>query len=142
MYGFNFKPVKPVLDKYHRKYIYFLRWLHIKCKISRSYAIREESCNFHNQIYLVTFVTFQNTAGIAENLLAEKVNIWPNPSSDFVNVSMPAQSSMKIVDMSGRVITSIPKTGEQERIDLNSFTKGIYFVQIGESGLSEKIIIQ
>lgn len=65
---------------------------------------------------------------ISEN----EVSIYPNPTSSMLNVEMPNKnnSSIKIIDVSGRIIYSQIVSQKNTTIDLSKFNKGIYFVEV------------
>ncbi len=75
-----------------------------------------------------------------------KLNVYPNPCADFINVEYESQLIQKIslVDLSGRELVSYQNIDNcSELIDLSSFKKGIYILTISsEKGNRSKKIIK
>jgi PKD repeat protein len=70
-------------------------------------------------------------ATAVQNVTAEAVNVFPNPTTGFLNIGVPhgSKSLVKIFDHSGRNLESYTVT-EKSIIDLSSFQKGILFVEV------------
>ncbi|MFP3591534.1 T9SS type A sorting domain-containing protein [Chryseobacterium sp. SIMBA_038] len=63
----------------------------------------------------------------SENLLAKGVQVYPNPTSDYLNIKGDKKvAGIKIFDVSGKIVLSSDK-GEQ-RIDVSHLTKGAYIL--------------
>ena len=79
-------------------------------------------------------------------------DVYPNPSSDIFNISFVSDKiqnlNIKIVNMIGEVIyvESLEKfVGEYtKQVNLNSFTKGVYFLEIttNDGVVNKKIVLQ
>ena len=89
-------------------------------------------------------VTFSNKVadlilGIEDdNYILDQVKIYPIPTKDFLNISLPPQlklpSSIKIHDVLGNQIEEIGSLNSQNSyisVDLTNYTKGIYFLKFG-----------
>ncbi len=69
----------------------------------------------------------------AETIL--DVNIFPNPTSDFIWIEGLAGAPYSITDVSGRmIITDITRSNKQQ-IDLGSLSPGFYFLQMNKKQL-------
>ena len=85
------------------------------------------------------------------NLNLDQLLVFPNPSLDFVNVSFTVNDvenvQIMMLDMLGKVLYSTPQMEitEQysEKIDISSFAKGIYLLQINtlKGTTTKKIIV-
>lgn len=81
-----------------------------------------------------------------------KLNVYPNPSNGVFEVMVASENinqdvEMTVFDISGREVMSGVYRAEtllQENIDLSSFGKGVYFLQIKSEGVSEtrKLIVK
>ncbi len=90
--------------------------------------------------------------GINELLLQGKVNVYPNPSIDRVNISFVSTEAFDLeidmADMSGRKLISMSydasEGGNDIKLDVSSFDAGIYLLSLsGEKGmLNYKLIIR
>lgn len=98
-----------------------------------------------NQYYQVFYYRFiQNlTNGISTNSQWTKVNVYPNPSTDFVNIEIQSTKNQKaqiqILDMNGRVVsqesTVISQGVNALKLNVNTLDYGVYFLTIvSESG--------
>ena len=97
--------------------------------------------------YEVTLSNQDCTLG-AENISSkESVKITPNPANDFISIVVPNTTnnySMTINDITGRQILKTNVINNQ-KIDLNNITKGVYFINIFENKKmisTEKLIKQ
>lgn len=81
--------------------------------------------------------------GINETLNSLILNIYPNPTNDFIEISLnnATQFSVKVFDILGQNIIELEPTSSKQRIDLSDFEKGIYFLlvtdQYGQKRISK-----
>lgn len=100
---------------------------------------------------IVKVVQIQNTAGIEENEMLN-VNIYPNPSTDFVNISYETSNThnleILLFDGVGKVIYSIKRPSISGNVSnvipVEELANGIYFLKIvvGNQTYSSKFIKQ
>jgi len=83
-----------------------------------------------------------------EKLSDYGISIYPNPSNGMINIEFSKSNSnynFSIIDMTGEVIYSniLPSSLKQE-IDLNSYSKGVYFIKFNINGeiLISKLILK
>ena len=72
-----------------------------------------------------------------ENIKDEfSFNIYPNPANDFVTITnLPIGSTMRILDITGKVVYSSAITSEQTTtINTTDFINGIYLIRIENNG--------
>jgi len=101
-----------------------------------SIALLNFNCTFegHSQTQFGS-IRVEGTVGMEEMASMSDIDfsIRPNPASDFVIIEKNASynSDIKIFDLMGRTIVLENSTTDvQKQYDTNSFTKGIYFVEI------------
>lgn len=60
------------------------------------------------------------------------LNIYPNPSTDFISVKagMVAKSNIAIYSLSGTLVLSVTLTSIDEKIDVRSLQKGMYILKL------------
>ncbi len=84
-----------------------------------------------------------------EALELTAINVYPNPASEFITVSIGQQFSddqifIKILDLAGRIVFAEQKNNPQKKItvDVSKLEAGIYLVEIsnGEMKWLEKLI--
>ena len=67
--------------------------------------------------------------GIHENSLPlTKINVFPNPTTDILNIEYNGIKTIQLVDLNGKTIYQT-KT-DQSVINLSSFTTGVYILQV------------
>lgn len=86
--------------------------------------------NTGDKIYQTSQSYTQFFVGIADNLLMDEVNVYPNPATSFVNVNLPENAELRIVNLSGQLVNYVQNTATTERIDLSNLANGVYFVQV------------
>ena len=74
------------------------------------------------------YISNANVTGIHEE--KEEVNIFPNPSTDELNIVGLSSGKYVISDIQGKSICFGNISSEQTKIDLKSFTIGTYFIEI------------
>jgi len=91
----------------------------------------------------------EDVLGNETNLLASEIKIYPNPASDFVNISFAnslENISVVIYDQLGRevIYKEFVSVTSEEQISLESITAGIYYVQIisEASKMTKKLLIK
>ncbi len=78
-----------------------------------------------------------------------KLNIWPNPSSGFIQVALPSSDEpinhMEIIDLQGRTVLSRNlQHSLDSRIDIHNLPSGLYLVRAsgGKGMYTQKLIVQ
>ncbi len=80
-------------------------------------------------------------ASIVDNSNSKQVKIYPNPASNYLVVESGVSSAKNILlyDVNGRELNNIPFTTGQLRIDMSSYTNGVYLIAVGD--YRERIIL-
>lgn len=68
----------------------------------------------------ISFTVTQSTANIDENILT--YNVYPNPTTDFINIDGVDVQSVKVFDMSGQIVLN----GSSNKIDVSNLQNGFY----------------
>jgi len=67
----------------------------------------------------------------------EEVKAWPNPVEKILNLSFPAgkYQSLRLIEMNGRKLQehTLNKTQTQAALDLSSYPKGVYLLELNDS---------
>ena len=92
----------------------------------------------------VVFV--DNCANIDENNNIE-FSISPNPNNGAFEVVLPSitnNTTLEILDLSGKIICSEKLTQRKQRLSLNNISRGVYILNINQNGSfkTEKLIIK
>lgn len=85
--------------------------------------------------------------GVEEIESLNRVEIYPNPATDLINIVFDknAEYSVRIMDISGKVIYTNSVNAERLVISENSMVSGIYFVQIidaDNNSITKKLIVK
>lgn len=72
-----------------------------------------------------------------------KFSVYPNPSSSNVTISSPEVDtySLRVMDITGKVVINKELNGLENSIDVSSFSNGLYFFEINSGNKSETIKI-
>lgn len=80
----------------------------------------------------VDIVISNQNIGLSE-IIGNRLQIYPNPGSGVFHIeSAPDQTSVRMVDLSGRILHQEVLT--EERIDLSALPNGVYFLELSGSG--------
>jgi hypothetical protein len=75
-----------------------------------------------------------------------KIDIYPNPSDDIINIEFenPDNAFIEIYNVSGTLILSKPLHSEFEKINLSGFSRGVYLVKVkqGRTVIIKKLIVK
>jgi len=87
----------------------------------------------------------EQSTGIAqENYFNTKLEVYPNPTSGYVNVAAGFNiSEIRVTDMVGKILyRQIPGGYDAYRLDLSSLKQGVYFVEVydGINDIVTKVI--
>lgn len=72
------------------------------------------------------------------------IKVYPNPSSGLFNITLPANSNLKIYNVNGQLVKETENPSVSNVIDLQSSPKGIYLIKISNNGndFYRKIIVE
>jgi hypothetical protein len=95
-----------------------------------------------NVVYSATCGT-----GIQESLAEiNRMKVYPNPAGDVVFVAIPDEGNytLEITDITGKTVYSIAKYRNHEEINIDSFSKGIYIINVhnGNETFNGRVIIE
>ena len=77
-------------------------------------------------------ITVSATAGISENKLLS-FEMYPNPVSDVLNIQLPTgteKAEVGVFDYTGRLVTSKIISSNDNTIDVQKLSKGIYLIRV------------
>ncbi len=83
---------------------------------------------------------------IPDNPNPENIKIYPNPANTFLFIKVPAEASLNLLDITGRLIYTKTAISEDNtyRLDVQDLNSGIYLVKIEDGNLTivKKVIIR
>lgn len=98
---------------------------------------------FSSDIAIDNINFMESSLGLIKQNLNSSFSVYPNPSEGIFTIKfneLPS-NSIRITDMNGRIIEELNVTSLKSRIDLSTYSKGIYFLTERNSGIVEKLII-
>ena len=90
-----------------------------------------------------TATTIFQLLGTQDFSIDESIQIYPNPTNDFVNIKAKGTiNSIQLFDVQGRIIKASTIKDTETRFDISQYDSGIYFVKINtDKGVkTEKLI--
>jgi hypothetical protein len=79
--------------------------------------------------------TAEYTVGTVLNVVSNsEISVYPNPSKGIFIIQTSRAYSLKITDMTGKIILVQKVTNQNQQFDLSRFAKGIYNIQIVQDG--------
>lgn len=75
------------------------------------------------------------TSSVETDIVSEEhIQIYPNPSSDYIYVRNESPiSNIQIFDINGQIVYSNSENGNVLKIDLTNFTTGTYIIKVSDS---------
>lgn len=92
----------------------------------------------------VTGGIFKLTGSLANNdFNTTKFKVYPNPATSIVNLQTEGLDSytLKVTDLSGKVMATREFSGIENSLDISSYAAGVYFFEINSGSNSETIKI-
>ena len=89
---------------------------------------------------------FYNPSGIRENVLANSLSVYPNPSAGIFKVSVPQGRvfQAEVTDLTGRVILQQTAKTNTTQLNLSHAAKGVYLLKVSSEGATavRRIIVE
>ena len=76
------------------------------------------------------YPVFERYYSVSENNVLENVDIYPNPTKNFVTISGENLSKIEIFNITGQMVLNFDYTNDNQTIDLVNLYSGIYFFKI------------
>lgn len=105
------------------------------------------STNDPSEVCFIFNTCDECAVGVAEYENLQKVEIYPNPTNGVFNIVFKQydEYSVRILDISGKVIYSNVINADRLNIDDNTMVSGIYFVQIADvynNTVTKKLVVK
>ncbi len=102
-------------------------------------AANGNGANSGDQIHLSSFAV-SPAVGISENDMAQSFQVYPNPSTGFVNINSNENlNKIEVLNLHGQLVYSKDASGQNTKLDLTDMEKGIYFIRTGNT--TQRLII-
>ncbi len=74
---------------------------------------------------------YGGTTNIVEGVVQKHdINIYPNPTSDFINISCSKEKEIEIIRILNLLGEMVLETTDPQRIDISHLPEGTYFIQL------------
>lgn len=91
----------------------------------------------------LNWISFEpaSVTGIEDEIFKSKLNVYPNPTSDILNVVFESYSEkqIKLFNLSGRQVMSHLCSDDRISIDIRKYPSGVYFLKVVGEDLLETI---
>ncbi|WP_435132731.1 YCF48-related protein [Formosa sp. A9] len=117
---------------------------------NETYYYRIVANNNGNIIYSDTYQFTTRTLSLTQPDLEKSISIYPNPTTDFVNITSNISEKIRSIEFYNALGQSLFSENIEEnktdiQIDLSSFIKGVYFVKVyfeNTKVVSSKLILK
>lgn len=116
---------------------------------NQTYYYRLVATNNGNVIYSDTYQYTTGTLSLIDFDLEKSISIYPNPTTDFVNIKSNVSDKIKSIELFNALGQRIYYEDTYDKTDikicLSSFRKGVYFVRVyfeGNKVVSSKLILK
>jgi hypothetical protein len=107
-------------------------------------AVQEQTqCAKHlSEGFISPFII--SSVGIKDYIKLEGVNIFPNPTTNFVNILFKEEGNYEyhLFDMRGKELLTKKSTGIEKRLNLSNIASGIYMLAIINRSKKQAIILK
>ena len=78
------------------------------------------------------------TQGLNENALFYAINVYPNPVNDVLTINNSSNTTLTfvVVDINGKVISTVNTVDNSTTISTSNWNKGVYFVKFTSESAS------
>ena len=99
--------------------------------------------NTSKEVYQAMMVDMSSIVGI-EEIQGKSISLYPNPASNNFMLNTDGKGKLDIMDISGKVLSSLNITNPTQFVDVSTFCKGVYFVRVtNEIGsYTKKLIVE
>ena len=107
----------------------------------------QADCGDGNQSDWTTSATAHTTNVGISSWMENSVKVFPNPANDFVNVqctmyNVQMSADLHVFDVYGKLVQTVPMTGETTSINVSDLADGMYFVRVTtEAGAVTKTFV-
>jgi len=85
---------------------------------------------YKNAFVWKNFSNIVETADFIGETSEEVLSVFPNPSSDFINISCKSMKSLEIISIEGRIVMNTSVSGDNINLDVSDLPSGMYIIRI------------
>lgn len=85
---------------------------------------------YKNAFVWKNFSNIVETADFIGETSEEVLSVFPNPVSDFINISCKSMKSLEIISIEGRIVMNTSVSSDNINLDVSDLPSGMYIVRI------------
>ncbi len=95
------------------------------------------------EVTQTTMVKMSSVIGMDE-LKGEKIGVYPNPASDYVQILSNGKGTLDVYDISGKIQFSTRLTQPTHVIDISNLNPGVYFMRVNNTlhSFTQKLVVE
>lgn len=86
------------------------------------------------------FFTGEGNGNVSVGEQPLPISLWPNPTSGMVNVEIGETTTVEVIDLMGRVVSSFKLKKGQNILDFGSLPEGIYFLKTDQNDIGKVLV--
>ncbi len=111
-----------------------------------AYYFLDDVCLSNDSTFAYNYSFNCSTVSITENSNYKKINIYPNPANEYINIDVPFEDYYySIIDFSGRTLFISDLVTTYQKMNISKYNNGFYFIQLFNRSkniiITEKLII-
>ena len=73
-----------------------------------------------------------NITSVVDNTNTKGLKVYPNPTFGRIHIEVSETTFMDVIDLQGRVVTTLTLAPGIQSVDLGNLTEGMYFLKLGD----------
>jgi len=105
-------------------------------------VVKQMAVDASNELWITTSTGVSKMSGIPSNVDEMDngtLEVYPNPSNQWLNVTVNPNAMLTVFDLEGRIIFSDQRSNTVRKIDVSQWACGIYVVSVG--GINKRVVV-
>lgn len=116
-------------------------FISVECETSTEIIQLDWGFEYINNLEVLNGLSYMiqadySPSSLDENMFSENISVYPNPTSDFLNIQNSREFDfIQILDIRGKILREFKTdpNSDSQQIDLSTFASGVYFIKAGNS---------
>ncbi len=104
-------------------------------------VLRDEDCSDISEDFVEVIRT--DVLAVEDNQINLELSVFPNPTTDFVNISLTGVNSgysVNLYSITGQVVKRETYTGQENRLQVSDLTNGIYLLEVIDENTNTRTV--